>query len=357
MRGYALCGLAAVVGIVLAGASALAAEETVEQKPTVGTVTERGLCVTVKPTKEAFAADEPISFDVTLTNVSEKAFQLFDATYWMYEVNSGGSWACILVDMSNGKEFQPTVVMRPAMERIAAPVTLEPGRPHNVKMDLTSALSYMPVGEKPGLQVAPIGPGRRLRGTPLPPAAYKLVLTLNFVRQDAPALTEKPDTTPFWLGTVKVETAPFKFAGAAAAAPVGWQKLFADEDWYKNHKAPERLFTGVLNAIKQDPNVATTLQRTSLYSLDRRTIYTATKKVDALEKLVGKVVMIRGKMVEMELEGRVVREIWPAAVMEAKEPLHPIEVHPGPKPIDAPPVPAPPREAEKMDRGADPSVE
>ncbi len=352
MRKHAWGGLAMVLAAVFAGGTALCAEEAVEGKLAVGTVTERGLCVAVKPTKEAFAATEPLTFDVTLTNVSEKAFQLFDATYWLYEVNSGGSWACILKDAATGKEYRPTAVVRPLMERITAPVALEPGKSRDVKMDLTRALSYPPAGENAGFQPAPVGPGPRLRGTPLPPATYKLGLTLTFIKSAGFVVDEKPDAMPFWLGTVKVETVPFKAGAAGAEAPAGWQKLFADEDWYKNHEAQERLFTGVLNAIKQDPDMATTLQRTSLYSLGRRTIYTHANKVDALDKLVGKVVTIRGKAVDMELEGHAVREIWPAAVMEAKEPLHPIEVHEikaTPEQIDPPPIldPQPIRREEK----------
>lgn len=332
------------MGIALANGSALAAEATREEKPAVGMVTAEGLCVAVKPTKEAFTANEPLTFDVVFTNVSGKAFRLFDATYWIYEVNSGGTWACVLRDTATGMEFRPTVTVCPELHRIAAPITLEPGNPHNVKMDLTSVLSYTPVGQKPGFQTTPIGPRWRLGGSLLPPATYKLVLTLNFVKQDGLTPAETEGTTPFWLGTVTVETVPFKVANAATEAPAGWKKLFADEDWYRGQKAPERLFTGVLNATKQNPNLVTTLQRTSLYSLDRRTIYTGGSRVDVLDKLVGKVVTIRGKAVEMELEGRVLLEIWPAAVKEAREPLHPIEIHEikaMPEPITPPSAPDP----------------
>jgi hypothetical protein len=109
----------------------------------------------------------------------------------------------------------------------------------------------------------------------------------------------------------------------AMPAPAGWITLFADEDWYKNLRSPERLFTGVLHAVPQRADMMTTLQRTTLYTLDKRAVYTGAKTVPALDALVGKVVTFRGKPYEIELEGQAVREIWPASVMETREPLHP----------------------------------
>lgn len=103
--------------------------------------------------------------------------------------------------------------------------------------------------------------------------------------------------------------------GAAVAAPAEapWDKLFADEDWYKSTEGKEQVFQGKLEAIP-DTGGATTLQRTSYYRLGDRTIYTGAKKVPALDKLVGKAVEIRGKPVDMNLEGRSLKELWPAAV-------------------------------------------
>lgn len=338
--------------VCLVACSVLIAEEAAAVKPKPGVVTERGLSVTVKPAKDSFAADEAIAFDVTFKNVSEKMFQLFDATYWVFHVNSGGTWACVLKDTASGKEYRPTVVMRPMLERMAAPVRLDPGQSCDTKMELTTALSYLPVGKDGEVQPAPAKPRPILRAVPLPPGTYQLLLALTFIKGAGMMVDEDPDATPFWLGTVKTETEAFQFGAAAAEARGAWQKLFADEAWYKNAAGQERLFTGVLNAVKDDPNMATTLQRTSFYSLDKRTIYTGAKRVDALDKLAGKVVTIRGKAVDMELEGREVREIWPAAVMEAKEPLHPIEVHPikgPPETVEPPKLPVEPIEIQPIE--------
>lgn len=123
-----------------------------------------------------------------------------------------------------------------------------------------------------------------------------------------------------------------------AAEPGQWQKLFADEDWYKGAEGKEQVFRGKLEAVP-GAGGPSTLMRTSYYRLGDRTIYTGAKKVAALDKLVGKSVEIRGKPVAMELEGQSLSEIWPAAVRPAGggEPTQ----GPGTKPEGPRPKPAP----------------
>ncbi len=94
-----------------------------------------------------------------------------------------------------------------------------------------------------------------------------------------------------------------------------WQKLFADEAWYKGQAGAERIFTGKLEGVPVGG--PSTLQRNSLYKLGDRNIYTGAKKIPALDALVGKNVEIRGKAVDMNLEGQELKEIWPAEVREA----------------------------------------
>ena len=62
--------------------------------------------------------------------------------------------------------------------------------------------------------------------------------------------------------TTRPDTQPDRRASQPAGLG-GWIKLFANEGWYKQQPGPERLFTGELKAIKVDPDMATTLQRTS----------------------------------------------------------------------------------------------
>jgi hypothetical protein len=102
----------------------------------------------------------------------------------------------------------------------------------------------------------------------------------------------------------------------ASDAPKAWTALFAEESWYKQQAGNEAIFHGKLEAIGRAP-MASTLMRTSLYKLGGRTIYTGAKKVPALDALVGSEVEIRGKAVDMELEGQNLKEIWPAAVRTA----------------------------------------
>jgi hypothetical protein len=97
--------------------------------------------------------------------------------------------------------------------------------------------------------------------------------------------------------------------------PAAWQKLFADEGWYKNQAGAEQVFTGALEGVPAGgPG---TFQRNSYYKLGGRTLYTGAKKLPELDALVGKKVEIRGKPVDMNLEGQNLKELWPAEVREA----------------------------------------
>ena len=100
-----------------------------------------------------------------------------------------------------------------------------------------------------------------------------------------------------------------------AVVPAEWVKVFADENWYKQQAGEEQVFKGKLAGIPEAGG-ASTLMRTSYYTLGERTLYTGGKRIQALDALVGRAVEIRGKAVDMELEGQKVREIWPATVRE-----------------------------------------
>lgn len=106
---------------------------------------------------------------------------------------------------------------------------------------------------------------------------------------------------------------PFFEGAGVSAAP--WQELFAGEGWYKGHTEKEHAFRGKLEAVAPRAGIGT-LQRSALYKLGDRTIYTGAKKNPVLDKLIGKTIEIRGKPYDIELEGQQVREIWPAAVRE-----------------------------------------
>jgi len=92
-----------------------------------------------------------------------------------------------------------------------------------------------------------------------------------------------------------------------------WQKLFADQDWYQQAQGKEQIFHGQLEAVPQAGGIGF-FMRASFYRLGNRTLYTGARKIEILEKLIGRQVEILGKPVDMALEGRQVQEIWPAAV-------------------------------------------
>ena len=289
-----------------------------------GTAESKGLAVAVKPAKDQFPRTETLAFDVTLKNTSNKPFQLFDADFWMYDVNTPkGTWHCVLEDVAGKRHYKPSVIVRPMIARLLRPAVLQPGKLHTTQVRLGRGLHYAAVN---GPKLQP-GPRLNLRGTPLPDGRYRLLLTLKF--RTAPSARPKPAPAkpPFWLGTLKLATAAFQ-VGAVAAKPVaaGWRKLFADQRWYKTRRGDEQEFTGVLKA-KPKPRpgeiVASTLQRECYYFLGEWRVYTGARRHAALETLAGKKVVIRGKAVEMDLEGQHLKELWPAAVRlatDAKKP-------------------------------------
>ena len=99
---------------------------------------------------------------------------------------------------------------------------------------------------------------------------------------------------------------------AGAPATAEWVTLFADQGWYKGQKGDEQIFRGKLEGL-QPPGIGT-LMRNAHYKLGDRTIYTGAKKIAALDAFVGQDVEIRGKPVDMSLEGQNLKELWPAAV-------------------------------------------
>jgi type 1 glutamine amidotransferase len=112
---------------------------------------------------------------------------------------------------------------------------------------------------------------------------------------------------------------PERLAENMKVAAMGWRDVAGNEKWYRDNKdVKERTFTGTLEAASANPGEVTVVQRKALYKLGDRTIFTAGKKNAALDALVGQRVDIKGKAVDMELEGKPLHEIWPAAVRPAK---------------------------------------
>jgi len=96
-----------------------------------------------------------------------------------------------------------------------------------------------------------------------------------------------------------------------------WFKLFADEGWYKQQPGKEQVFRGKLESVQ--PPQASTLMRSAVYRVEGRAVYTGGRKVASLNKLVGSEIEIRGKAVDMHMEGQAVGEVWPAFVRGVNE--------------------------------------
>jgi len=127
----------------------------------------------------------------------------------------------------------------------------------------------------------------------------------------------------FALGDLEADAKPSgplseeRLAENKAPTLYAWQDLGTDKTYQDKKDVKEQTFTGELEAI---PNTGAPgiIQRTSFYKLGDKTVFTGGKKKPALDALVGKKVDIRGKAVDMELEGQQLHEIWPASVRPAK---------------------------------------
>lgn len=93
-------------------------------------------------------------------------------------------------------------------------------------------------------------------------------------------------------------------------------KLFADEAWYKQHPGEEQAFEGMLEKV--DRGGAFGFGRFNPFRLtlkdDTREVYMG-GQLRTLEPFVGKRIRLRGKAVEIGVEGKRHREIWPAELV------------------------------------------
>lgn len=100
--------------------------------------------------------------------------------------------------------------------------------------------------------------------------------------------------------------------------PAAKKELFAAEDWYKKQEGKEQDFIGVLKYTPRAKGVIG-FGRFNPYRLELakenavREVYIGGKE-EILKEYHGKRVKITGKPVDMEVEGRNHKEIWPARV-------------------------------------------
>ena len=111
--------------------------------------------------------------------------------------------------------------------------------------------------------------------------------------------------------------------GAASTGPAPdvppTKELFAKEDWYKGQPGKEQAFEGVLLRARRG---GAGFGRFNPYRLQMkdgtREVYVGSQG-QLLEPYVGKRVRLTGKAVDMEVEGREHREIWPARLEVVQE--------------------------------------
>lgn len=268
-------------------------------------VVQKGLSISVQPGKAVFAQGEPIALDVTFKNVGKEAITLAGMRQMRWSPSPGFEFV-----VTNTATKKQQVLRGGSDPRIMAPVRLESktlaaGGTLLVQASINRWSRSVAAGGRKAQEF--LGPNVLAPGTYT--IAVRCTLGEGF-----------PKTMKFWTGKIEATAVSVKIGPAKppAAGQVGaWTKLFAEEDWYKRRKGEERSFMGILQAVP-GAGGPSTLMRTAHYKLGKWRLYTKAKKHPALDKLVGKGVEIRGKSVEMNLEGRHLQEIWPGSVRPAK---------------------------------------
>lgn len=105
---------------------------------------------------------------------------------------------------------------------------------------------------------------------------------------------------------------------AADPDPPAKKELFATEDWYKGQEGKEQEFVGTLKYAPRGKGVAG-FGRYNPFRLEMgeklgvREVYVGGKE-ELLKAYDGRKVKLVGKAVDMEVEGKMHKEIWPARV-------------------------------------------
>ncbi len=111
------------------------------------------------------------------------------------------------------------------------------------------------------------------------------------------------------------------FPAAAADEPPAKLELFAKEGWYKSQEGKEQDFVGILHKIERKKGVIGFGRFNPYYLVmeaagkkSQREVYIGGKPA-ILAPYVGKKIKLSGKPVDLEVEGRNHREIWPARLV------------------------------------------
>src|SRR5262245_34187977 len=105
-------------------------------------------------------------------------------------------------------------------------------------------------------------------------------------------------------------------AADSAKEPPPKKDLFVKEDWYKNSEGKEQEFTGTLKYAPRAKGVVG-FGRFNPFTLEMvgkegtREVYVGGKE-ELLKPYAGKRIKLIGKAVDMEVEGKQHKEIWPA---------------------------------------------
>jgi len=162
-----------------------------------------GLAVFLAPNKPVFAADVPLSFDVTFRNVSSKDFTLLTAPTLL------DRWDLQISGAQGDKRYRVVRVAIDRLDKIPGPLVLKAGESSQFQLGVGYYHACLLVGEEPSVTTTL---------THLPPGSYTLVASHTCHR--ATKNVEIAKLPPLWVGEILARPVSFESADKTAVSSV-----------------------------------------------------------------------------------------------------------------------------------------
>ena len=164
---------------------------------------KNGLALIIVPTKPVFATDQPLSFDVTLKNVSTKPFTLLHAP------TLADQWSLRISGVEEHQRYRVVRVRERGEEAIPGPLVLKAGDVSRFKLRVSDYHGYVWDGEQAA---------KKERLEHLPPGKYTLVASITC--HGATKNVDLAQLPPLWVNEIVTEPVAFEVSDKAGVSPI-----------------------------------------------------------------------------------------------------------------------------------------
>ncbi len=283
-------------GVAIVGCTAISG--TAEDRPAEWGKPCKGVVAGLRTASNSVGVGQPMTFSLEVRNPGSADAQF--PTLGRFE-----SWR-LQFESDTGKLYEYSYFCGDARSK-----------PMNITAGATVAL------ELPVMLAGIIGTFKPIVGlTELPAGRYRVRAFVPFY-SSADAMPQGPsslelgnDDRSNWLISSHVDVCVGR-ADPVDAAADGWRPVGdeAQQERYSRNKGNVEVFTGTLEVLPPQKGIST-MMRDHGYKLGARLIQG--RNIAALDAHAGEKVELRGKRVDMKLEGMELREIAPGAIRSAK---------------------------------------